>query len=363
MPQRQRGVLSSHFWNGSRYYDNLNFAGRKVDHFWLDSQIWPIAWGFASKEQAAAIFSRIDAQPAFFEGVPMRWCPPIADAEAQQLARDYARMPREPHLRPYTWFGRLGAPAVMARRLMGQNDHAFALLDRYAQVVVKHGTCVECVDMDGNMQAGTNGKGDYLEHAGGLLLAAGRGILGIDDTADGTLVWRPWLPQGTTRVSIPYWRHGRYWTFGYEDDRYWIDPAGGQGTVQIHPRRKAAGYIAFRQAREHLFSTAPADARRAAEAANREAKRRYQVEPFSPNDFHRAGDESAIVLIAMVGMGCNDIQAEVCFNGDKPSEVVVTVLTNRTYNDPEFLRGATPPEQESRSRSEIKIGPGGTKGP
>ena len=62
---------------------------------------------------------------------------------------------------------------------MGQNDHAFKLLDRYAQVVVKHGTCVECVDMDGNMQTGTNGKGDYLEHAGGA--TAGRRARNLGD--------------------------------------------------------------------------------------------------------------------------------------------------------------------------------------
>jgi hypothetical protein len=274
-------------------------------------------------------------------------------------------MPREPHLRPYTWFGRLGAPAVMARRLVGQNDHAFKLLDRYAQVVVKHGTCVECVDMEGNMQAGTNGKGDYLEHAGGLLLAAGRGILGIDDTGDGTLVWRPWLPQGTSKVSMPYWRRGRCWTFGYEDGRYWIDPAGGHETVRfvLNGKQRAISLSGKRVSISGVDERppSPADARRAAEAANRAANQRYGVEPFSPDDFHRNGGESRKILIALVAMGLGDLQAEVRFDGDKPAEVVLTVLTNRIVS-PKFERPEIPRAEVRQLPPDIKIERGGKKG-
>ena len=30
---------------------------------------------------------------------------------------------------------------------------------------------------------------------------------------------------------MPYWHFGHCWRFGYEHGTYWIDPAGGRGTV------------------------------------------------------------------------------------------------------------------------------------
>jgi hypothetical protein len=237
--RRQRAVLKTRFWSGRQYYDNLNFAGRKVESFWCDSQLWPIAYGFALKDQAATVFSRIDAQPEFFEGVPIRWCVPVPDEVVRDLARSYPDMPPEPHLRPFTWFGRLGAGDILARRIAGQDAHAFKLLHRYCDVVVRHGTCPECLDMDGIMREGTSGGRDYLEHAGGLLLAAGRGIWGIDDTADGSIVWKPFRPPEAKKVSLPFWYKGRRWTFGYEDGGYWIDPDGARETVKVIFQGKA----------------------------------------------------------------------------------------------------------------------------
>jgi hypothetical protein len=85
----------------------------------------------------------------------------------------------------------------------------------------------------------------------------------------------------------------------------------------------------------------PADVRRAAEAANRESKRRYEVEPFSPSDFRRVDDVTQIVLVAIVGRGYGDMRAEVRFHGDGRTEVVLTVLANQIREpalEPAFLR-------------------------
>lgn len=78
----------------------------------------------------------------------------------------------------------------------------------------------------------------------------------------------------------------------------------------------------------------PGDVRRAAEAANREAKRRYEVEPFLPSDFRRSVNGERVLFLAMVGRGYGDIRAEVCLRGDNRTEVVLTVLTNQIREPP-----------------------------
>ena len=93
---QQREVLDTQFWNGKSYYDNLNFAGEKVNNFWCDSQIWPIVFRYASEQKTAAIFARIDAEPEMFEGVPLRWCAPGPKEKQETRYPEF----REPHLRP-----------------------------------------------------------------------------------------------------------------------------------------------------------------------------------------------------------------------------------------------------------------------
>ena len=197
---RQRSVLDTLFWNGDSYCDNLNFNGQRVANFWCDSQIWPIGYGFASKDQAATIFARIGSEPELFEGMPMRWCPPLTD---EQSHNSLATIPMCLRNRI---FGRMpglvdSAPAISSPAAPWDNMLMHKLLERYCQSVVKYQTCMECLDMQGNIQTGTSGGRDYLEHAGGLLLATGRGLWGIDDTTDGTLVWKPSSSRAHQRAS------------------------------------------------------------------------------------------------------------------------------------------------------------------
>ncbi len=233
--KRQRSVLDQYFWNGNAYWDNLNFQGEKVGRFWCDSQIWPIAYGYSSQEQAASIFARIDAEPEVFEGVPMRWCAPIApgDEDPRYLpGGKYSDAPR-PGLREYTWFGRLGAGDILARYQMAQNDHAYRLILRYAEVVSELGTMPECLDMQGKPRRGTNGGNNYLEHAGGYLWCVGKGLFGINDAQDGQLYWTPRFPAEIKAASAPFWHNGACWEFGCTQDSYWFDPHGASGEVQV----------------------------------------------------------------------------------------------------------------------------------
>lgn len=233
--KRQRAVLDHYFWNGKAYWDNLNFQGEKVGRFWCDSQIWPIAYGYSSPEQAASIFARIDAEPEVFEGVPMRWCAPIApgDEDPRYLpGGKYEDAPR-PGLREYTWFGRLGTGDILARYQMAQNDHAYRLILRFAEVVSTLGTMPECLDMQGNPRRGTNGGNNYLEHAGGYLWCTGKGLFGIDDAQDGKLTWTPRFPTEIKTASAPFWHNGVCWEFGCDSESYWIDPHGASGEVHV----------------------------------------------------------------------------------------------------------------------------------
>jgi len=87
--------------------------------------------------------------------------------------------------------------------------------------------------MDGVPRQGTGGQGDYLEHAGGLILATARGVFGIDDTADGVLRWTSRLPARMTGMTCRLWHFGHLWHFGLEGGQYWVDPGGGKGLVEF----------------------------------------------------------------------------------------------------------------------------------
>lgn len=232
---RQQQVLANHFWNGTAYWDNLNFQGEKVGRFWCDSQIWPIAFGFASEEQASRIFGRIDAEPEIFEGMPMRWCAPIkpGDEDPRYLRGGKYTDTKRPELREFTWFGRLGSGDILARYRTGQHEHAFNLINKYARVVSDSGTLTECLDMEGRAQKGTSGQGNYLEHAGGLLWCTAKGLFGVDDTFDGTITWNPRIPASIKEASMPFWHLGSCWKFGCDAKNYWIDPGKAVENVRF----------------------------------------------------------------------------------------------------------------------------------
>jgi hypothetical protein len=232
---RQQQVLTKHFWNGEAYWDNLNFQGEKVGRFWCDSQIWPIAFGFSSEQQASKIFGRIDAEPEIFEGMPLRWCAPIKPGEEDPRylrGGKYADTKR-PELRQFTWFGRLGSGDILARYRTGQDEHAFNLINKYAKVVSESGTLTECLDMEGKAQRGTSGQGNYLEHAGGLLWCTAKGLFGVDDTIDGTINWTPRIPASIKEASMPFWHFGNCWKFGCDEKNYWIDPGKAVEKVRV----------------------------------------------------------------------------------------------------------------------------------
>jgi hypothetical protein len=221
---RQRRVIDEVFWNGTQYYDNVDYNGTRVANFWCDSQIWPIAFGQSTNDQSRKILARLDAEPDVFLACGLRWCAPT-DAEPQMH-------------RPLTWFGRLGSGLVIARCKQDQPDAAWQTITKFSRAVVAAGTFPECFDMQGRPQYGTGGSGDYLEHAGGLLYCLGRGIMGLDDTVGGPIHWRPQLAGAIDSLEVPFWRNGLCWRFSFRQGQYLIDPGGDSGEVQLELRGK-----------------------------------------------------------------------------------------------------------------------------
>lgn len=231
--RRQAAVVRERFWSGRSFYDNLAYVGGKVENFWLDSQLWPIAFGYADAAQAAMVFARIDADPATFEATPTRWCAPLP--AGMQVDHPSPVCPPEPAHRPFSWFGRLGAGDAIARARSGQGAHAERLLRRYASLVVRHGTCPECLGMDGEPSFGTGGQGDYLEHAGGFLWAVATTMFGVDSDDADLLRCRPALPVDGGAARLPLWRHGRLVILHAEGGRMRAEDAITGMVVELPP--------------------------------------------------------------------------------------------------------------------------------
>lgn len=165
------------FWRKNHYLDNIDFDGEEVDHFWLDSQLWPIVFGIASPSQSMYILNHIECMGDFDEGVPTRWreSSDISELFIGNLGRDNGNC---------TWFGRLGAGDILARYKMGHHEYGKKLLTRICEVFVKYDNVYECYDMKGIAMPKNIGGGNYLEHAGGYFKALLEGMYGIEFPID-----------------------------------------------------------------------------------------------------------------------------------------------------------------------------------
>jgi len=151
------------FWQGDHFLTNPDYADEGQ---WMDDTVWAMYHGIATHEQSETLWSGIDANTSFYEGVPIRWGAfPTSHWQC-------------------SWFGRLGAGDIMSRFASSQYRQGYSLLKRFSNVVVDHANIYEGYDMTGcglqKCGCTTEGYGDYLEHCGGLIWAVTEGVFGLN---------------------------------------------------------------------------------------------------------------------------------------------------------------------------------------
>jgi hypothetical protein len=202
---RVEASLRKLYWREDHFIPNIDYGGKIVEQKWCDDQVWAIRWDIATPEQKQKIWEWIDANPVFYEGVPMRW----AAFEGPQHGG-------------LSWFGRSGAGDILARYHSGNSKRGLELIQRISEIFVRDSNVYEAYDMDGNVVLGTDGWGNYTEHSGGYIWSLIEGPFGItfdsDSVAKATINHR--IPESWnsatavfyirgTRVLIKYKRTGK----------------------------------------------------------------------------------------------------------------------------------------------------------
>jgi len=168
LADRIEQTLRTKYWAGDHFVTNVDYGGKVADERWLDDHVWAIRLGTANPEQVRAIWSWIDEDPFYYEGVPTRWA-----------------AFRDPVHGPLSWFGRLGAGDILARYRTGNSERGIQLLDRISEIFARDRNVYEAYSMWGTIAPGTLGWGNYTEHAGGYLWALTEGPFGIVLESDG----------------------------------------------------------------------------------------------------------------------------------------------------------------------------------
>ena len=177
----QQSVEQGGYWNGAYFITNTNVSGRPSDEgIWQDDNLNAIYIGIATPAQVATIYAWIDAAPTFWEGVASRWGNLSIKAPSDRFAE--------------TWFGRLGAVAILGRYAQGQAAHGLALLRSFAGAAAATKDIYESYTMKGAI--GGDRGADYLEHCGGTYLATLGGPFGVsfDSDADAAATIAPAFP-------------------------------------------------------------------------------------------------------------------------------------------------------------------------
>jgi hypothetical protein len=98
----------------------------------------------------------------------------------------------------------------------------------------------------------------------------------------------------------------------------------------------------------------PAQANRASQLANAEAKRQHAVEPFSPRHFVRAVYGGRTVFTAITPWGFDDLKAEVSFGTDTPPDVHLSIITSHLWPEGQPLEAPTKTEAVYTGTFEFK---------
>eukprot|EP00040_Diaphanoeca_grandis_P011873 m.60817 g.60817 ORF g.60817 m.60817 type:complete len:681 (+) comp22887_c0_seq1:146-2188(+) len=171
-------ALRDKYWNLDHWWTNYPGLANNNDEMWYDDQVWSLYFNLSNTQQTSLLFNRLSTDgandkcrvkggvvPCLPEGVPTMW-------------NNRTRAGRDAE----TWFGRNGAPNILARFAANQTTHARGLLDRISQVFVASDNIYESYDMGGNL--GGDPGSNYLEHCGGYAWALIEGLFGVQFYSD-----------------------------------------------------------------------------------------------------------------------------------------------------------------------------------
>lgn len=207
------------YWSNDHFVTNIDFDGKIADQKWMDDQVWAIRFGLASPEQARSIWSWVDRDPQQLEGVPTAW----------------SAFPGPEH-GPTSWFGRTGAGDILARYTTGQPEKGLFLIKRIGQIFTQYGNVYESYKMDGTVDNGTLGWGNYTEHCGGFLMALLGGPFGVDFDSDhlANATIRPRFPEDWTHAEAEVYVRGTEIkiTFNRANGKPTLSLTGEEGAAQ-----------------------------------------------------------------------------------------------------------------------------------
>jgi len=80
---------------------------------------------------------------------------------------------------------------------------------------------------------------------------------------------------------------------------------------------------------ETKTSVCKIDVNKACQIANTKAKQKYDVEPFTLNDFHRQDNSTCVVFTAIIPHGYDELKAVVTFKANSDPDVLLSLQTSR----------------------------------
>lgn len=224
--------IRRYYWQKDHFIPNIDYQGKPVDQIWCDDQIWAIKWKIATEDQTKAIWEWINANPHKYEGVPMTWA---AFAGHKNRKSDVFGYKNIPWHGDQSWYGRHGVGDVLARYQCGNATRALELLQRITEIYNRDKNIYEAFDMDGNVVKGTDGWGNYTEHAGGYIWSILEGPFGVNFESDSQAVASITLrfPATWTSSEAIFYLRGSKIKINYTNSKDHILTITGEGKDMI----------------------------------------------------------------------------------------------------------------------------------
>lgn len=140
------GAIQKHLWLDDRGYfaDWITRGGKRHEYFFSDGNILATIFGLATKEQGTRIYNYMDTEG--MTEMPGRLCHPRMPLWMHALINTIY-----PFYKTCYSYGWIAPLVALGRAEIGQGDKAVRDLERFAEVIVRHGTVPEVMTPDGEI--------------------------------------------------------------------------------------------------------------------------------------------------------------------------------------------------------------------